>query len=89
MAKVQISIDDELLERVGAYADENYMSRSGVFTQATVQFLNANETVRYVRELSISMKKIADTGKFDNEVIEQLEDFQRFAEILMNAGGKS
>ena len=32
MAKITISLDDELVKRVDKYADENYMSRSGLIS---------------------------------------------------------
>ena len=32
MAKIMISIDDELLEKVNSYADRNYTTRSGAIT---------------------------------------------------------
>ena len=52
MAKVQISIDDGLLARIDDYADSNYMSRSGLITFATNQFLS---TAQMVMNISILM----------------------------------
>ena len=82
MAKIQISLDDELLKRVDTYADDNYMSRSGLITLATTQFLNANEVTKAIVSLNTSMQKIADTGNLDPETMEQLEDWQRLANLL-------
>lgn len=82
MAKVQITLDDELLERVDTYADENYMSRSGLLSLAATQFLNAADVSRAVKELSLAMQKIAETGRLDHDTIEQLEDFERLAKFL-------
>ena len=82
MAKIQVSLDDELLKRVDNYADDNYMSRSGLITLATTQFLNANEVTKAIISLNTSMQKIAETGKLDPETMEQLEDWQRLANLL-------
>ena len=82
MAKVQITLDDKLLERVDTYADENYMSRSGLLSLAATQFLNAADVSRAVKDLSLAMKKIADTGTLDHETMEQLEDWERLANML-------
>jgi metal-responsive CopG/Arc/MetJ family transcriptional regulator len=82
MAKVQITLDDKLLERIDTYADENYMSRSGLVSLAATQFLNTAEITRAVKDLSLAMRKIADTGTVDHDTMEQLEDFERVAQYL-------
>lgn len=82
MAKVQITLDDELMKRIDTYADENYMSRSGLLSLAATQFLNAADVTRAVKDLSLAMQKIADTGKIDHETVEQLEDLERLAKFL-------
>ena len=82
MAKIQISLDDELLKRVDSYADDNYMSRSGLLTLAITQFLNANEVTKAIVSLNTTMQAIKDTGKLDHESLEQLEDWQRLANML-------
>jgi metal-responsive CopG/Arc/MetJ family transcriptional regulator len=47
--KIQISIDDRLLERVDKYADENYMSRSGFASLAMSQYLNQNDMLNLLK----------------------------------------
>lgn len=80
--KINISLDDELVKRIEDYADRNYMSRSGCISFACTQFLNQADAVRAVKDLSVSMRKIADTGKIDKETLGQLEDFERIANML-------
>lgn len=81
--KVQITCDDELMKRVDAFADENYMSRSGLFALAVAQYINAQEAVNAIKQMALAMRKIADTGKVDHETMEQLEDFERLAKLLV------
>lgn len=85
MAKVMISLDDSLLERIDNYADDNYMSRSGLITLATNQYLNSAEVISAVKDMSVSMRKIADQGHVDHDTMEQLEDFERIAKVLVGA----
>lgn len=85
MAKVMVSIDDELLNRIDNFADSNYMSRSGFLTLASCQYLNANEVMLLVKDMSLAMRKIADTGSVDHETMEQLEEFERISKILVGA----
>jgi metal-responsive CopG/Arc/MetJ family transcriptional regulator len=80
--KVGITLDDKLLQRIDDYADENYMSRSGLISLAATQFLNAADVSRAVRDLSLAMQKIAETGDIDEETKRQLDDFSRAAKFL-------
>lgn len=82
MAKVNISIDDELLERVDKATKKLYTSRSGLVSMALSQFLLANEMTYAITDLSSAMRKIADTGAIDDDTYRQLEEFERFAELL-------
>lgn len=81
--KVNVTLQDELVSRIDNFADENYMSRSGFLTLAAVQFLNTQDTMRLIRDMSLAMRKIADTGTVDSEVMAQLEDFERFSKMLI------
>lgn len=82
MAKINISIDDSLLERVDKVADEHYMSRSGLISQSVIQYLNQFETVSAIKSISLCMNKIADQGEIDEESKKQLEDFERICRLL-------
>ena len=82
MAKVQISVDDELLKRIDNYSDRNYLSRSGLITLACSQYLNQAEVVTAVKDMALCIRKIADAGTVDDETQKQLEDFERLAQLL-------
>ena len=84
MKKVQISIDDELLERVDNYAENNYMSRSGLITLACSHYLNQFEIIMAIKDLSLAMQKIAKDKVIDDDTIEQLEDFERISRMLLD-----
>lgn len=79
--KIQISINDDLLERADNYADANYMSRSGLITQSLNQYLNQAEVIIAVKNMALAMRKIADTGQFDEETMKQFEDYERIARM--------
>jgi metal-responsive CopG/Arc/MetJ family transcriptional regulator len=80
--KVNITLDDDLMKRIDDYADRNYMSRSGLMSLAATQYLNTNEMTLAIKDMAVSMRKIADTGKIDHATMEQLEDFERLAQML-------
>lgn len=80
--KVNISFDDELIARIDNYSDRNYMTRSGFISFACTQLLAAEEVKYAIKDLSIAMRKIADTGKIDDESKQQLEDFERIVKVI-------
>ena len=82
MAKVQISIDDKLLERIDRYADNNYTSRSGLISLGMAGYLNSKEVIGLVKDMSLAVRKIADNSLVDDNTLEQLEDFERICKML-------
>lgn len=83
MKKVQISIDENLLDRIDSYADQSYMSRSGFITLACSQYLNQAEVVYAIKDLSLAMQKIAKDKQVDKDTLEKLEDFERLSRMLI------
>lgn len=69
-------------QRVDSYAAANYMSRSGLISFATNQYLNQAELIMLVKDMSVSMRKIADSGMVDSETEKQLQDFERACKVL-------
>ncbi len=83
--KIQISMNDELARRLDVFAKENYLSRSGLISVAATQYLNGQEIGMYIKLMAVSMRKIADEGKLDDETLEKLQDFERFVKMLTGA----
>ena len=80
--KINISLDEELVKRIEAYSDANYMSRSGFISLACTQYLAQADVVTAIKTLTLALQKIADTGAVDSETMKQLEDYQRLAKLL-------
>lgn len=80
--KLQISLNDDLLQRADRFAEDNYLSRSGLISQALVQYLNQNEYILAVKDLSVAVRKIAEIGTIDDECMKQLEEFERVVQVL-------
>lgn len=81
--KVGITLDEELMQRVDEYAEENYLNRSSLISIATTQYLNAADVTKAIREMALAMRKIADTGMVDEDTKRQLEDFERLSKMLV------
>ena len=81
--KINISLDDELVQRIENYADANYMSRSGFISLACTQYLASADVITAVKSLSLACRKIADTGEVDEETQKKLDDYERLANLLV------
>lgn len=81
--KLGITLDDNLVARIDNFADENYMSRSGLISLAVSQYLNSADVTKAIKDMALCMRKIADNGTVDHETMEQLEDFERLSRMLL------
>lgn len=81
--KINITLDDALMQRIDTHADENYMSRSGLISLACTQYLNSQDVARAVKDFSLCCRKIADAGTVDEETQTKLEDLERFCNFLL------
>lgn len=80
--KAQITMDDELMRKVDEYADQNYMSRSGLIALACSQFLMTSQVQNAIIDMSVTMRKIADEGLVDEANQRKLADFARIAQMF-------
>lgn len=82
MAKINISIDDTLLEKIDRLADENYTSRSGFIALGMTDFVNSREVVSAIKSMSVSMAKIASQGYVDDDTLKEMESFKVLCGML-------
>lgn len=82
MAKINISIDDNLLSRVNEFADSNYISRSGLISLALSQYLDAQDVASAIKRMSRAMQVIAEKGEVDEHTLAELENFKLIADML-------
>lgn len=85
MAKIQHSINDDLLERVQEQADAMYMTRAAYINNAIVNMINQTELVNGIKGITYAMRKIADNNAIDEESMEKLRDFERIAKLISGA----
>ena len=58
--KLNVTIREDLLERMDSYAADNGMSRSGLIAIAVTQYLNAAEAMPSVNKLLSAMAAVSD-----------------------------
>lgn len=80
--KVNVTIDEGLLERIDEYAEDNFITRSGLVQLAMSQFLTANEATKALVEISLSLKKIAQSGSFSEDDLRRLQGLEQLAIML-------
>lgn len=84
MAKVKlnITIDEELMRRVDEYCEENFLNRSALFSISVSEHLNAYAASKAIQDMALTMRKIADSGKADPELLKDLEQFEAIAKMM-------
>lgn len=88
MAKVAVSIPDELLQSMDEYAKAHFLSRSGFISMCCHHYLQAQELQRVVGVMSDSMAKMADAaeaGSIDEATMKEFEQFQKLAKMITTA----
>lgn len=60
MAKINISIDDDVLARVNAFTDKNHISRSGLLSMSVIQYMDAVEALPGLKTQLDDLKKALD-----------------------------
>ena len=85
MAKIKINftIDEELSARLDKFCEDNYLTRSSFLSLAVNDYLNARDASRAIKDMALSMRKIADSGSVDPATRRDLEDFERMAKMLL------
>lgn len=82
MAKINISIDDNLLQRMDEYCSRTYQSRSGLIAQSLSQVLLTDDLRRSIIEMSQAMKLIAKNGEISEQDKKTLEDFEKISQLF-------
>lgn len=81
--KVQITLEDELLQAVDSYCDKNYMNRSWLISQSLVQTLNQQKVIDSLTNISIAMRTISETGKIDDSTRKEMEQFEALCKMFI------
>jgi metal-responsive CopG/Arc/MetJ family transcriptional regulator len=81
--KVQITMDEELLQDVDDYCDKHYMNRSWMISQACLQLVNQQKMIDAITNMSTAMKRISITGTIDDDAKKDLEAFEAISKMFM------
>ena len=82
MKKINISINDDLLNRIDKFSENNYLSRSGLIGLACNQYLLEQEAQSLFRSMNLVLSKIADMGCIDEDTQKKLDDIMRVCSLL-------
>ena len=85
MAKVAISIPDDLLFSIDTYTKNNFQTRSGFISMCCTQFLQSIELQRVIGAMSDAMQRVAalaEEGQIDEAALREIEQFSQVAKVL-------
>lgn len=81
--RVNMNLNDELLERIDNYAKLNYMNRSSVVSFACNQFLMANEMQSLIIDMKRALQVIANNENISAEDLKELEKYENLCDLLI------
>ncbi len=81
--KVQITLEEELLDQVDNYCDKNYMNRSWLISQALVKVLNEQKVIDSLADISVSIKTVTESGELDDETRREFEKFEALCKMFV------
>lgn len=83
--KIQISIDDELLKKVDAFAKKNYMSRSAVLAQGAFALIQSREISQALPEVLERLNDLSRDNDLDDDTKREVSDLQAAARLIKNS----
>lgn len=85
MAKVQISIDDDLLVKVDDYCKKNCITRSGFISMMCSQWLQKEELTKTLNLLQGAMLKVTEGKDLPPEQQQEIDDYMRLVSMFNQA----
>lgn len=80
--KINVTMNDDLYERMVEYSERNYMNKSQLISVALTDYLNAKQMLNAITDMSVAMTKIADSNEIDEESKQELEKFQLLSSMF-------
>lgn len=80
--RVNMTLNNELLERIDNYAKSNYMNRSSVVSFACNQFLISNELQSLLVDMKRALQTIANKETITDEQLKELEKFENICDLM-------
>lgn len=81
--KVQITLEEDLLNQVDDYCDKNYMNRSWLISQSLVEVLNKQKMIDAIANISVSIRQVTESGAIDDDTRREFEKFEALCKIFM------
>ena len=80
--RVNMTLNNELLERIDNYAKSNYMNRSSDVSFACNQFLISNELQSLLVDMKRALQTIANKETITDEQLKELEKFENICDLI-------
>lgn len=82
MAKVTITMPDELLTSLDDYADRNFTTRSGAITMMVNGYLTSRQLTGQLAQIANALETVAAGQQLSEEEQQQLAGFAALSKLL-------
>lgn len=80
--KVQLSIDDDLMNKADEYAKKNYLTRSGLVSMVLSQFLEYKDISSTLGSMLDIMNDLNSSVSMDDEGKEKLKELEGVYKVM-------
>lgn len=74
--KINITMNDDLYNRMVEYSERNYLNKSQLISIALADYLNSKQMINAIADISLAFQKIAEANEIDEDTKRELEKFQ-------------
>lgn len=84
VAKINISIDEELLAKIDNLAESSYTTRSGLIAVVMRDYIKSKELLDTLDYIKTSIDKIASThgNTLDEDTLKELDTFKTLCKLV-------
>lgn len=80
--KINVTMNDELYERLVDYADKNYLNKSQLISIALTDYLNAKQAITAMNEIALATRQIANSNEIDEDTKKELEKLELICSMM-------
>lgn len=81
--KINITLENDLLEQLDIYCEKNYTNRSTFISQSVNQVLLQQKVADSILNLSIALRKCAELGTLDDETAKKMNEFEALTALFL------
>ena len=81
--KINITLENELIEQLDSFCQKNFTNRSVFISQSISQVLLHQRVSDSITNVSIALQKCLELGSLDDETLKKLNEFEALTALAL------